>query len=449
MIDYQQNIERSILASYIFSDVKLDLDDMDFFYMDNRKIAKIIKELIRNKIDVNELEILKRDESLENAMLEVMVTNPLSNCTSYLKQLRENRILRELKKISLHIEHSSIPNEIIKTIEKSLDNIKNTNTNSLDVLRNLDINNNDFNLNIELLVDKFLVKNTLNMWFAIGGKGKSLLALSVCIKLLQNSLISEVFYLDMDNSLMALKNRGLDKLKLKYHNLRYIHKMKIDSPKKLLKQFSDIAISDKEAFRDKLIVVDSIRDFLGGSDVNSDSQVTPILDQLKNIREAGATVIFLHHISKGGIESKQSKGATAFRDSVDCSYYIDSNKIKENLRSYTLTNDKDRIGVLENVAFELEVNTMNIKLGNYEIATMNDKESEFVASVKNILSELNGITQNEILKKLDKIADKTSMELLKKYNEIFWLTRKGDKNANLYFLIKSKSIQNGIETTII
>jgi RecA-family ATPase len=253
----------------------------------------------------------------------------------------------------------------------------------------------------------------------------------------------------MDNSLMALKNRGLDKLKLKYHNLRYIHKMKIDSPKKLLKQFSDIAISDKEAFRDKLIVVDSIRDFLGGSDVNSDSQVTPILDQLKNIREAGATVIFLHHISKGGIESKQSKGATAFRDSVDCSYYIDSNKIKENLRSYTLTNDKDRIGVLENVAFELEVNTMNIKLGNYEIATMNDKESEFVASVKNILSELNGITQNEILKKLDKIADKTSMELLKKYNEIFWLTRKGDKNANLYFLIKSKSIQNGIETTII
>ncbi len=457
---FEVNIERGILNQILydnssFQNIKSLLTPEDFGVNEHRAIFRIMFNLAKNDLPIADSFIIKEingDVNLENAFLDILTVNPIVNYEAYCIELKEVSLKRALTRVILSSQaeiNNNTTAEVIETLQKKLSDLKDTKINSSDLnfLRNKKINAEDLNREVEHLIKGLLVKNTLNMWFASGGKGKSLLALSLSIKLLKENLINEVFYLDMDNSVIALKNRNLEKLINQISNLRYIHKIKIDSPKKLLKDMSASALSNKELFQNKLIIIDSIRDFLSGSDINHDTQVQPILEYLKHIREAGATIVFLHHISKSGVENKQSKGATAFRDSVDCSYYIDSNKISENMRSYTLTNDKDRIGFAENLAFEMDVKNLTLNLGNYEIATMDKREMEFVNKVKDILSENNGIKQTELLRMLDKLHDKTTIELLKKYTDIFWITHIGDKNAKMYFLIKEKKIDiNGVET---
>lgn len=455
MSNYDLNIERGILSAIIFDnsvfgDIESVLKPNHFYTKFHRDLFATFIEMYKKEIPLSEDFISKimKDKFDEESMIEIISTNPITNYKAYIKELKEMAQKRELNKLALNIQ-ADINNlesvEVLNNLEKKLNSLKEVSrdTKNLSFLRDLNVKKEDLNKEVEHLIKGLLVKNTLNMYFAMGGKGKSLLALSIAIKVLKEERVNEVFYLDMDNSIIALKNRNLEDLMDKTPGLNYIHKIKIDSPKKLLKDMANVALADKESFKDKLVVIDSIRDFLGGSDINHDTQVIPILDNLKLLREAGATVIFLHHISKGGVESKQSKGATAFRDSVDCSYYVDSNRIDNNNRSYTLTNDKDRIGFAENLAFELNVPNLTLNLGDYDIATMDKKEMELVAKVKEILTKTPGIKQIELLKELDKVGDKNIVEFLKKFTDTFWIVQKGDKNANIYFLIKEKRIDNG------
>lgn len=454
MSNHNLDIERGIFSAILFNnksfeDIKSVLKPQHFYTKFHQKLFRVLIELDKKEIPLAEEFISKtmKADFCEESMLEIISTNPITNIKPYIKELKEMANKRELHKLLLNSQ-ADINNlesvEVLNNLEKKINSLKEVSRDvkSLNFLRDMNIKEADLNKEVEHLIKGLLIKNTLNMHFASGGKGKSLLALSITVKLLKENLINEAFYLDMDNSIIALKNRNLSKLIDDVKGLNYIHKIKIDSPKKLLKNMANVALSDKEAYRDKLVVIDSIRDFLGGADVNHDTQVIPILDYLKILRESGATVIFLHHISKGGIESKQSKGATAFRDSVDSSHYVDSSRIDNNNRSYTLTSDKDRIGFAENLAFELNVPNLTLNLGDYDIATLDKKEMELVGKIKEILIKTPGIKQTELLKQLDLVGNKKVVDLLQKFEDTFWIVQK-DKQAKTYFIIKEKTMEDG------
>lgn len=95
------------------------------------------------------------------------------------------------------------------------------------------------------------------------GSGKSITALYLAIYMLEIKVIKKVIYLDMDNGLGTLKNRGVEQILTKYADcLKYISQAKkapkdID-PKTLI--FSLSAIAD-ESCKDTLIIFDSIRNF--------------------------------------------------------------------------------------------------------------------------------------------------------------------------------------------
>lgn len=302
---------------------------------------------------------------------------------------------------------------------------------------------NDLTIEVEYLIPNFLVKKSLNLIYARAGEGKSWLMLALCIHLLNNKKIKDCLYLDMDNSITTLKDRNIDVIVEKYDNFNYIHRSKFDeTPRKLLTKLAEEANQNPNEFNDKLFIFDSIRDFTVGRDMTSDKDVIPIMAELKDIREAGATIIFLHHTTKDAAANLY-KGSTAFRDSVDVAYSLTS-KRNQKILNYSLYVDKDRLSV-EDCAFELNTETTEIKSENLILADIkSETEKEFIAEAVKYLESINpnGVKQSIIVQDLSfVVAEKTARKYLHKYSSEFWISKKVPKenNATYYYPINYDS----------
>jgi len=214
--------------------------------------------------------------------------------------------------------------------------------------------------------------------------------------------------------------------------MKYIHRSKFKETIPIIEKIvAGIKVQNSDAsLKGSLIVIDSVRDFLGGKDMLKDKDVIPLLDDLKAMREAGATIIFLHHANK----ENGAKGATAFIDSVDVAYQLKSIQlIKHQKISYALTIKKDRIAV-SNTGFELD--TVNHKLikGNYEVANLDDEQIALITDVKEVLAEHpEGINQKALMKEIGSTQDnRTHRKLLQKLDGALWETYRGANNALMY-----------------
>lgn len=301
----------------------------------------------------------------------------------------------------------------------------------------------DLDVEVDYLIPNFLVKNSLNLIYAKAGMGKSWLMLALCIHLLDNKKVKDCIYLDMDNSITTLKDRNIDKIVEKYENFNYIHSSKLDdTPRKILKDLSQEAKKNPTEFEDRFFIFDSIRDFTNGMDMTSDKDIIPIMDDLKDIRNAKATIIFLHHTTKDD-SLNQYKGATAFRDSTDIAYYLNS-KRNQYILNYSLYVKKDRVSV-EDCAFELNTKTMELKSENLKLVEVeNETEKKFIEEAVKYLETINsnGVKQSIIVQDLSfVVAEKTARKYLHKYSGEFWISKKVPKenNATYYYPINYDS----------
>ncbi len=307
---------------------------------------------------------------------------------------------------------------------------------SLDYFEKHKLDKDDLSMEFEYLIPNFMVLQSIMMIFAKGGAGKSLFTLALVLYLLRKGRILSCIYMDMDNSTMALKNRNLDVIITEYPNLQYIHRSKADKPAKdLIAMLADDAKGNEGVFNGLLIVIDSVRDFLGGKDMNTDKDVAPLMEQLKIIRDAGATIIFLHH-SKKNDDRNQYKGSSSFIDSIDVAYGLNKTESAQGMINFALTIEKDRIPV-ENTGFELDLESFELKSGNFVIASMDEDETEFVSDVKCVLDSCtNGIKQGKLLEAIGKSTDdKTSRNRLKKFDGTMWMSLKKKEmgNATVYY----------------
>lgn len=310
--------------------------------------------------------------------------------------------------------------------------------NSLKYLLENKITKDDLDEEVEYLIHNFLIKNTLNNIYAQGGEGKSFLVLAMCIHLLKENAISNCYYLDMDNSKMALKSRNIDKYIEEYDNLFYIHKSKFDEhPGEMIKKLAQECKENTELYEDSLLVCDSIIDFVIG-DVTKDKDSMVLLDHLKEIRNVGTTIIFLHHTTK---DSTKYKGATAFRNSVDCAYSLTSKRNK-NILTYTLNVDKDRLPI-EDQVFELNTDTMELQSENILVSEMTEQQKKFVRFVDAALDIHGELTQTELIEQCKGIvSEKTARNYLHRYAGKLWHKETRPKQNNATYYISIEQVPN-------
>ncbi len=278
----------------------------------------------------------------------------------------------------------------------------------------------------EWWIDGFLVKESITLYYGKPSTGKTWLSLGL-LKMLSNQN-AKLFYLDFDNPKRQIKDRGVDKLLL-HSSIKYFSK---GSLKVLAEEFLEsirVGAVGKR-YKDCIFFFDSTRDFV---DIHNTKQVRKFMELCKDIREAGGTVILLHHSTKNG---KVIDGSGDFAKSADNVYAITQRAKTENEIQFSLKVENDR-DPIANCGYKVNTKTLDLSEIDEEIAMMSEDEEEFVKKGKEILSKNpKGISKTNFLDKLGfKKDDKTARDLLDVFTDKFWKIEKINNRLFNYKLI--------------
>ena len=141
---YNLAIERSILSSIIFEPEQFDeinnaVKKEDFYLPSHQDIYAAMQKLYANDKPLDE-EFIKKELSNANkfdeqALLEILATNPISNTKAYVEELKEKALKRHLLTLTTEIKKVTIEedlpsNEVIDIVEKKLYDITQQNLTS-------------------------------------------------------------------------------------------------------------------------------------------------------------------------------------------------------------------------------------------------------------------------------------------------------------------------------
>jgi hypothetical protein len=284
-----------------------------------------------------------------------------------------------------------------------------------DFLNAATLTETDFNDETEYVLPGFLAKNMITMIYADGGNGKSWLALGLAQYCA--SLYMPVIYLDFDNPLTVLRDRGVnEKLVAKFPNLQYVQRSKSElSPFDLLTALSSRATAN--AFEGRVFIIDSLRNF---GDVNNDAKIMLVMDMLMNIREAGATIVVLHHSNKDG---RNYQGSNNIRNSVDNMFRLKKLELSSGIGTL-LSAVKERCAI-DDKAFDICPNTLTLTERDLVEAKSTEEDLEFIDLVKAALTAAPGLNKTAVLEAAGASKDdKTARARLDKYDGVYWNSKK-------------------------
>lgn len=294
------------------------------------------------------------------------------------------------------------------------------------------LNENDLNERVEFLIPHFLPKKMISTIYADGGNGKSYLSAAVVKLLSHKPCVKSIIYVDLDNPLSALLERGYKENLLNIPKIKYLHRGKIKiQPNELILSLEKYALGN--SFEGVVLVLDSLRNFC---DIDNDKQALELFDRLMNLREAGATIIALHHSNKDG---RNFKGSSNIRNSTDIMFALERLEGEDGVVSVYLHAQKERVGI-KSQAFGIRLKDLSLCEVNPLVANMNIKQKELVSKVKAHLAKGKANKTQLLLACGFEKDDKFARGVLEDFEGIFWKASLGGyKNKALeYELLKEE-----------
>ena len=169
-------------------------------------------------------------------------------------------------------------------------------------------------IHVEWIVDKLIPKQSITLFHGRGGIGKTWLSLVLAHAVSKgmpfmglDTVQCPVVYVDYENSLPVLVER-VKKIEaedvLYWHNTNEMRPPKIDA--KEWELYKSLPVG--------LLVYDTLR-ASQTKDENDSRQMAEVMTRLKELRDAGFTILLLHHTPKGNDQTY--KGSTAILDLAD------------------------------------------------------------------------------------------------------------------------------------
>jgi hypothetical protein len=287
----------------------------------------------------------------------------------------------------------------------------------------------------EPIIEGFAMQKSINILWAPAGMGKTEFMFGISKLLIEQG--QEVAYIDVDNAIELLKDRGYHRfIKESNGKFRYNNSNKYDDPKAGIDtQINSIReAASNQRFDDCVFIFDSLKFFLNG-DMYDEGKINRFIGFCKAIRRVGGSVWILNHATKKGDTMKGSQGLV---DTCDECWQMTTLPDTETEYNYILEPEKQRMGIdkVYKVGFGMNKTTYELRRLDIEIAEMSESEKEFVDKVKSKLSNEKGLSQNELLKSLEiDRGDKTKVALLEKHAGRFWNTNIGKNRAKIYTAI--------------
>ena len=295
----------------------------------------------------------------------------------------------------------------------------------IDQLNNMALKSNDLHEEVEFLIKDLIPKKMITMFYADGGMGKTWFSYAIAAYLCKHSF-ETVYYLDFDNPIVTLKERKIDELLIdKYPRLNYLQRSKVElTPLELIEGLSNKATA--HAYNNMTFLIDSIRDV---DDINDDKKAMRVMGLLKNIREAGGTVILVHHANKDG---KNYQGSNNIKNSLDCMFKLTKLPSANSCLSVELETQKERGGVRD-CAFSVDTENLELKALVLEDAKMSPEQKKFIEQIQAVLKKHpDGIKQGDLLAAIgSSSSDKTTKAKLDSFEDKYYKQEK-QGNSKIY-----------------
>lgn len=277
----------------------------------------------------------------------------------------------------------------------------------------------------EFYLDRTIAQSTINILYAPAGTGKTWMSFALSGALMDRGL--EVIYLDNDNGIHLIKDRGWDRFLNRYAGrMHYVNADMLDDPESDMKKIMHDLKENAEGnfYHNVAVVYDSLQFFLNGG-MYDENKIRNFNAMCKRIRKSGGTVIVLNHATKNGLTMK---GGGSLIDSADEVWQLRAVHSDANEKHFIMTPEKRRNGT-EEAGYSVNVHTMMISKIDAELLNMTEIEKEFVYAVMSELSKLDdAVSQSDLLKLIGRTpTDKFGNEILKKHDGKLWATHREGK----------------------
>ena len=370
-------------------------------------------------------------EMITQIKQKVAFNNKIIKTINELQQLSLSRWLSKDERASIALEI-----EKLATSLESNDRIENSEI--LESMKKYDLDGAQLqSINVEYVLERCIVKGEITLIVAPPGHGKSSMALAIAHHCLSFYRIESVIYLDLDNSLVTLADRHLDKLKEFHQNkLKYIHNTtatKHDMQHLLIMMSNSV-------LHDSLIIFDSAKNFMGdGKDRDNNKDVSSFMQTVKYIRDSGATVIMLHHVNKPQKDVETIfAGAAAWMEDVSSLFMLKQNRYKN---SFILTPHKERVGTLCEIAYIFDKSKNEITECDLFYAKETQEDEEIRNSIYEFIrNHISKPTYSEILEHCTQncgYAKNKVNSVIQAAKEHYWkaIKEKENHNRDVYILL--------------
>lgn len=289
---------------------------------------------------------------------------------------------------------------------------------------------------INWLIDGVLPQQTIGVFYGASGSGKSSLMINYCQYILSKINEVHIIYIDADMNANKLKEIGIDELIQKYQN-RFLYAGKsvanlIAKTQDFLKEI--IELQNKCSTKKYLVIEDSLT--LLSPKKNGFIDVNLLYKLEKQLREAGGTVILIHHLNKSGVFADSQQ----IENFADFTYLVERNDFNNCI---LLKPQKASRFDIQSKAYKTEDRKIIDKI-DFKMANISYQESNFVKIIIDLL-EHGEMNQSEIMKYLKQssffikygIGEKKVLTWLEKWaKEGKWTFEKRatEKNAKYFFI---------------
>ncbi len=266
----------------------------------------------------------------------------------------------------------------------------------------------------EAYIDDFLYSNSVTLIYSPPKQGKTWLGYGITTTLIKRDDVKGVIYVDMDNGLSSLKERAIDEKFINHPKIEYVSRAKIDcTPIEYLRRI--VAEATIGNYKGYTFFLETTKDFV---DTDSKSQSVEFMQLVMKIRDAGGTVIIMHHATKAG---RTISGVQVFINSPDNVYEM-TQKAREEDKLHFMLNVTHARTLVKDIGVTVNTQTLELTKLDEVYATMSEYEEEFVRKGKEALKKNPpGLGQTELLKYIGyEKTDKTARDTLEKFIDKFW-----------------------------
>jgi len=278
-----------------------------------------------------------------------------------------------------------------------------------------------------------ILSQSVTLIYSPPKQGKTWLGYALARRIARSDDVDEIHYLDMDNSISTLKDRGVDqKIVANEAKIFYYTRSTIGcDPLEYLQQIAHGAT--RGAYTGITFFLDTTKDFV---DTDNKSQSTEFMRCVVRIRDAGGTVIILHHATKN---QKTISGNQVFINTPDNVFGMKQTGKSGTLINYQLIVTHAR-GLVEDCKYSVDTETLDLlEYDAISTAFTDDEKKQIKNAIFALKNTPEGMSRSKLITQglgFELTSDRRGKRIVEELTGKYWRVEEIANNKHIYHYIK-------------